>query len=206
MTLKTALQNSAQALNIALTDTQSDHLLQYLHLLHKWNQAYNLTAVRDINEMLDRHIIDSLTVLPYLHGHRHCDVGTGAGLPGVPLAIMRPEDEFILVDSNGKKTRFLTQVIYELQLQNITIVNQRIETYQHEPFDTIMSRAFASLADMVDVTRHLCGPSTIIIAMKSGHVATELPALESDWNFEIHEIKADKQSPARTLVILQCVK
>lgn len=125
-------------------------------MLNKWNKAYNLTSVRDPQQMLVRHIMDSIVVEPHLHGQRFIDVGTGPGLPGIPLAIVRPESHFTLLDSLGKRVRFLRQVQHELQLENITPVQSRVEDFPAEPpFDGVISRAFASLQDMIRWCNHL---------------------------------------------------
>ncbi|AUC42845.1 16S rRNA (guanine(527)-N(7))-methyltransferase RsmG [Dickeya solani] len=150
------LNSLLQRAGIALTDRQKDQLLQYVALLHKWNKAYNLTSVREPEQMLVRHIMDSLVVEPHLVGSRFIDVGTGPGLPGVPLAIARPNAHFVLLDSLGKRVRFLRQVQHELNLGNIEPVQSRVEDFPAEPpFDGVISRAFASLQDMVNWCHHL---------------------------------------------------
>ncbi|NAT77340.1 16S rRNA (guanine(527)-N(7))-methyltransferase RsmG [Dickeya dadantii] len=150
------LNSLLQRAGIALSDRQKDQLLQYVALLHKWNKAYNLTSVREPEQMLVRHIMDSLVVEPHLAGSRFIDVGTGPGLPGVPLAIARPDAHFVLLDSLGKRVRFLRQVQHELNLGNIEPVQSRVEDFPAEPpFDGVISRAFASLQDMVNWCHHL---------------------------------------------------
>ena len=145
----------AQA-GISLTDQQKQQLLGYVGLLDKWNKAYNLTSVRDPKEMLVRHILDSIVVNPFLKGNRFIDVGTGPGLPWIPLAIVRPESHFTLLDSLGKRVRFLRQVQHELKLTNIEPVQSRVEEFLPEPpFDGVISRAFASLQDMLSWCHHL---------------------------------------------------
>lgn len=145
----------AQA-GISLTDQQKQQLLGYVGLLDKWNKAYNLTSVRDPKEMLVRHILDSIVVNPFLQGERFIDVGTGPGLPGIPLAIVRPESHFTLLDSLGKRVRFLRQVQHELKLTNIEPVQSRVEAFLPKPpFDGVISRAFASLQDMLSWCHHL---------------------------------------------------
>ena len=141
---------------ISLTDHQKNQLVAYVGMLDKWNKAYNLTSVRDPNVMLIRHILDSIVVAPYLQGTRFIDVGTGPGLPGIPLAIVLPQAHFTLLDSLGKRVRFLRQVQHELKLENITPVQSRVEAFPAEPpFDGVISRAFASLNDMVSWCKHL---------------------------------------------------
>nr|WP_247666745.1 16S rRNA (guanine(527)-N(7))-methyltransferase RsmG [Pectobacterium versatile] len=141
---------------MVISDKQKNLLIQYVDMLNKWNKAYNLTSVRDPQQMLVRHIMDSIVVEPHLHGQRFIDVGTGPGLPGIPLAIVRPESHFTLLDSLGKRVRFLRQVQHELQLENITPVQSRVEAFPAEPpFDGVISRAFASLQDMISWCSHL---------------------------------------------------
>jgi len=156
MTLKSQLESLAQQASLELAEQQVNLLIQYVELLNKWNKAYNLTSVRDPNEMLVKHIMDSLMVGPTLDGNSFIDVGTGPGLPGIPLAILYPEREFVLLDSLGKRITFLKQVVFQLQLNNVTPILSRVEKYQPEiPFDGVLSRAFSSLNDMVTWCKHL---------------------------------------------------
>lgn len=157
---------------------QQERLLEYLALLSRWNKTYNLTAVRDEAQMVTRHLLDSLAIAPHLTGQRLLDVGTGAGLPGVPLALLFPERDFHLLDSNGKKTRFLFQVKTALCLDNIVVHQARVEAFRvTEPFETILSRAFASLQDMVHGCRHLLATGGRLLAMKGAYPTQELAAV-----------------------------
>ena len=152
---------------IVITDTQKSQLVQLVELLHKWNKAYNLTSVRDPDAMLVKHILDSLVVSPHLHGERFIDVGTGPGLPGLPLAIINPDKQFVLLDSLGKRINFIRQVIQELGLTNVTPVKSRVEEYQPEVgFDGVLSRAFASLEDMLSWCHHLPSEQGCFLALK----------------------------------------
>ncbi|MEB3734334.1 16S rRNA (guanine(527)-N(7))-methyltransferase RsmG [Halopseudomonas pachastrellae] len=179
------LAHGARQLGIDLTEDQQEQLLAYLTLLNKWNKAYNLTAVRNPDEMVSRHLLDSLSILPYIQGERWLDVGSGGGMPGVMLAIMFPARRFTLLDSNGKKTRFLTQVKTELGLTNLEVINSRVEAFNVEqPFDGITSRAFASLADFTHLTRHLGSPDTRWLAMKGVYPEDELAAMPVDFQLE----------------------
>jgi 16S rRNA (guanine527-N7)-methyltransferase len=182
------LQQGLAALGVSLSVDKQTQLLDYLALFAKWNKAYNLSAVRDINAMLGRHLLDSLSVLTYLEGYynsnelRLIDVGTGGGLPGVPLAIARPDWQLSLLDSNGKKTRFLVEVVARLGLQNVTVLNQRVETLQPEPlFDAAISRAFASLQDMVNGCQQLVVESGTLWAMKGQFPDAEIAAMDPNW-------------------------
>lgn len=179
------LADGAAELGIELSDGQSRLLLEYLALLQKWNKAYNLTAVRDPAEMVSRHLLDSLSVLPYVDGERWLDVGSGGGMPGIILTIMRPDTQFLLLDSNGKKTRFLTQVKLELGLSNLKVFQGRVEAFQTETgFDGIVSRAFSSLADFTQMTRHLSHAKTRWLAMKGQYPEEELAALPVDFEVD----------------------
>ena len=170
----------AQLPGPALAAGQVAQLLAYLDLLARWNRSYNLTAVRDPVEMVTRHILDSLTVLPWVPGGRLLDAGTGAGLPGIPLAIARPELQVTLLDSAGKKIRFLNHVCRELRLDHAVPLQARLESYEAEtPFDAIVSRAFASLAAFARAARHLAGAAPLL-AMKGRYPEQELAALP-DW-------------------------
>ena len=175
------------SLDTPLSDKQQSQLLEYLKLLRKWNQAYNLTAVRDPVEMVDKHIIDSLLVLPILDKEfkQHdapafADVGSGAGLPGIPLAIARPHWQITLIDSNGKKTGFLTTVKRELALTNTSVINARVETLE-QSFDAIICRAFAALDDIINLTTPLWRQETSLWAMKGKYPGEELRLLPKSY-------------------------
>ncbi|MDH0895626.1 MULTISPECIES: 16S rRNA (guanine(527)-N(7))-methyltransferase RsmG [unclassified Pseudomonas] len=181
------LAQGAQALGVALSAEQQQRLLGYLALLIKWNKAYNLTAVRNPDEMVSRHLLDSLSVVPFVAklGDSWLDVGSGGGMPGVPLAILFPDKRFTLLDSNGKKTRFLTQVKLELGLANLEVVHSRVEEFQPEaPFAGICSRAFSSLEDFSNWTRHLGNGDTHWLAMKGVQPDDELQALPADFRLQ----------------------
>ena len=177
------LRSGAEAQSINLTDEQITLLLNYLQLLHKWNKAYNLTAIRNPEQMLPLHLLDSLSIIPFVQGEDILDVGTGPGLPGIPLAIFYPERKFTLMDSNGKKTRFLFQVKNELGLNNVAEIQSRVEAYQPEQsFDAITSRAFTSLSDMVEKTSHLLKKNGRFYAMKGQYPHQELRELPKHYN------------------------
>lgn len=167
-----------QQMEINLADEKLDKLLQYHALLVKWNKAFNLTAVRDPLEMVTRHLTDSLSVLPYIDVERLIDVGSGPGLPGIPLAICRPDLPITLLDSNIKKSRFQFQAKAELGLENVDVVHERVEKFiPEQPFDGVISRAFASIQDMLHWTEHLCSDEGIFLAMKGMYPVDELEQL-----------------------------
>ncbi|EDL6005764.1 TPA: 16S rRNA (guanine(527)-N(7))-methyltransferase RsmG, partial [Salmonella enterica subsp. enterica serovar Typhimurium] len=189
---------------ISLTDHQKTLLVAYVYMLHKWNKAYNLTSVRDPNEMLVRHILDSIVVAPYLQGQRFIDVGTGPGLPGIPLAIVLPDAHFTLLDSLGKRVRFLRQVQHELKLENITPVQSRVEAYPSEPpFDGVISRAFASLNDMVSWCHHLPGEKGRFYALKGQLPGDEIASLPDNFSVEsVEKLRVPQLEGERHLVII----
>jgi 16S rRNA (guanine527-N7)-methyltransferase len=165
-------------MEISLSEEQQQKLLDYLALLLKWNRAYNLTAVRDPMEMVPRQLLDSLSILTFIQGQRLLDVGTGAGLPGIPLAIVRPEMAFTLLDSNGKKTRFVQQARMELGLENVDVVQGRVEDHRAEGYHTITCRAFATLPKIVGLTQHLAAAGALLVAMKGTVPEEEIRELE----------------------------
>jgi len=181
MNLEQQLAQGITAMGLDISEQQQAALMDYLRLLEKWNKAFNLTAVRDPAEMVSRHLLDSLSILPYVKGPRCIDVGSGGGLPGIPLAIVRPDLEITLLDSNGKKSRFQFQAVTALKLNNVQVENKRVEQYQPEQrFDQIISRAFSSMEDMVNWTLHFADQDTQWLAMKGVYPEDELAALPGD--------------------------
>ncbi|WP_341936885.1 16S rRNA (guanine(527)-N(7))-methyltransferase RsmG [Marinimicrobium sp. C2-29] len=175
------LKAGLRDMGLDLEADTSKRMLTYLSEFHKWNKAYNLSAVRDLDAMVHRHLLDSLSVLPRVSARspgRLIDVGTGGGLPGIPLAIALPDCQVTLLDSNGKKTRFLFHIKTLLGLDNVQVENRRVEAFAPEvPYDLVISRAFASLADMVDGCAHLVAPEGIFMAMKGLYPEHELAAV-----------------------------
>ncbi|AAM87685.1 glucose inhibited division protein B [Yersinia pestis biovar Microtus str. 91001] len=191
---------------ITLPDQQKHQLIGYVELLDKWNKAYNLTSVRDPQQMLVRHILDSIVVNPHLQGSRFIDVGTGPGLPGIPLAIVRPDAHFTLLDSLGKRVRFLRQVQHELGLNNIEPVQSRVEAFTSEPpFDGVISRAFASLQDMLSWCHHLpAKPEGRFYALKGVRPDDELAVLPEDIVLEsVIKLDVPELDGERHLIILK---
>lgn len=164
------LRAGTEALGLSLHQSQYDQLLEYLYLLEKWNQVYNLTAISGLPKMLSYHLLDSLSIMPRMMDCRKAmDIGSGAGLPGIPLAIAMPDSAWVLLDSNSRKTRFMRQAIAHCGLKNAQVVQTRVQDY-HAPDspDFIVSRAYASLSDFCDSVAHLMAPSTCLLTMKTG--------------------------------------
>ena len=181
------LQRGLLALGATLTDAQIERLERYLALLEKWNRVYNLTAIREPERMVTHHVLDSLAILPHVRGTRALDVGSGAGLPGIPLAIARPELAVTLLDANHKKAAFLQQVVAELALANAAVASARVESCPTDArFDTIVSRAFADLGEFVAASARLLAPGGVIAAMKGVHPRDEIARLPA--GFRVREI------------------
>ncbi|BCN94446.1 ribosomal RNA small subunit methyltransferase G [Thiomicrorhabdus immobilis] len=200
--LRAVLIEGLDNLQIELSAEQIDKLMAYLALLQKWNKVYNLTAIRDPQEMLIKHLLDSLAVVPYIKQNRIIDVGTGGGLPGIPLAICFPEKQIDLLDSNSKKTRFLIQAKAELGLVNTQVIHSRVEEYQPEPlYEAVISRAFASIQDMLDWTHHLIPQGGIWWAMKAQKDFEDLTKLPGLVKVEdVIELHVPKLNAERMLV------
>lgn len=198
------LQKLLAQTTLSLSDDQQHKLVVLVEQLHKWNKAYNLTSVRDPQLMVSRHIMDSLVVLPHLQGQRFIDVGTGPGLPGLPLAIAAPEKEFVLLDSLGKRIRFIRQICHELKLKNVTAVQSRVEDYQPGlKFDGVISRAFASLNDMLTWCQHLPNSQGKFYALKGVYPETELADLSTQFSTEeIIRLQVPEADGERHLVII----
>lgn len=182
--LRRRLSAGIAQLGLVIPEEAQDQLVAYLEQLHKWNKTFNLSGIRDPEVMLSHHLLDSLSVLPHIDGTRIADVGTGAGLPGVPLAICLPHCHFLLIDSNSKKTRFIFQTAATLGLANVEVVRTRVEDYAPEPaVDIVTSRAFASLADFVTGCRHLLreGNGAKLLAMKGRMPEDELLEMPNDF-------------------------
>lgn len=199
--LTAGIRKGLQFFDMTVSQKQLSLLNDYLNLLNKWNKAYNLTAIRNIHDMLDRHLIDSFSIASFLQGQDFIDVGTGPGLPGIPLAILFPDRQFHLLDSNGKKTRFLQQAKLELKLDNIMVHNQRVESLEADAqFDGVLSRAFTTLDDMLEKCQHLCRKGGYFYAMKGIYPEDELKHVKQDY--EVHVLNWPGNDSERHLVTI----
>ena len=209
MTLHSKLQTLISETELKLSEDQIALLIQYVELLNKWNKAYNLTAVRDPAEMLVKHIMDSLMVGEHLKGQSFIDVGTGPGLPGIPLAILFPEKQFVLLDSLGKRITFLRQVVFQLKLKNVKPLLSRVEKYQPEVlFDGVLSSAFSSLNDMVTWCQHLIADEQgRFYALKGQNPVDEIDKLPENIKIiATHQIVVPQLVGERHLIELKKVK
>ena len=198
------LSDGLAAMNLSLSESQQQQLLAFLALLNKWNKAYNLTAVRDERVMVSRQLLDSLSILPWVTTDHLLDVGAGGGLPGIPLAIVFPEKRFTLLDSNGKKTRFLNQCVLELGLGNVEVIHGRAEDCQpDQPFTQISSRAFTALENLVTWCGQLLASEGEFLAMKGQYPDDEVAALPAGWQVEAsHSLKVPGADGERHLLIV----
>ena len=189
--LLVVLKNCLKNCELIVTEEQQQLLILYVLMMHKWNKAYNLTSVRDPKQMVIKHIIDSIVVTPFLDKTHYIDVGTGPGLPGIPLAIMCPDKQFILLDSLGKRVRFMKQVAYELKIDNIQPVQSRVEDFVPDvKIDGVLSRAFASLKDMLHWCQHLVDSHGVFLALKGQLSIEELDELPLGFRLQ-ETIKLD---------------
>jgi len=196
------LASGARDLGIELDDIRTETLLELVDELERGNALFNLTAIRDRPGMLRKHVLDSLSLQPYLRGARLADVGTGAGFPGLVLAIVNPERRFTLIEATGKKARFVEQTAARLRLSNVSVVNSRSESYRpFELFDTVVARALSSLADFVAYAGHLCAPGGRLLAMKGKRPDDEVSALPRSFRvLAVHRLSVPGLPDERHLV------
>jgi 16S rRNA (guanine527-N7)-methyltransferase len=203
--LKEAFSGALLANGWSIDPKVQAKMLVFLEMLLRWNKVFRLTAIDDPTQALWLHILDSLAILPFLHGDRIIDVGSGGGLPGIPLALAVPDKQFVLLDSNGKKTRFMQQVVLELSLPNVTVVQERAEIFRPpEGFDSIITRAFATLQIMVEQTGHLSRAGGRFLAMKGTYPAEELTQLPKEYAPpDVHRLSIVGLDAIRHLVCIQ---
>lgn len=179
------LSHALASNQLQVNANQQKQLVAYLQLLQSWNHVFNLTSITDVTDMVNLHIIDSLLIYPYLQNKYHLDVGSGAGLPGIPLAIINPEHQWTVLDKNGKKCRFMTQAVAELKLPNVSVIHNRCETFHPaQSFDNIVSRAFGSLRFFIETTHHLLASQGTLIAMKGKFPQQELDDIPDGFMIE----------------------
>lgn len=199
--LLSELLAGAAQLPLPLTDAVAKQLIELLQLLHKWNSAYNLTAIRTYEQMLTHHLLDSLAVAPFVTGARVLDVGTGAGFPGLPLSFYFPEKYFVLLDSNGKKIRFIDHVVSHFGLKNVDPQQQRVENFRSEQlFDVIICRALGEMRDIIQASQHLLAPTGRWLFMKGTYPQAELDAIP--LAAEVHTLQVPGVEAQRHLVIV----
>jgi 16S rRNA (guanine527-N7)-methyltransferase len=206
LSLEEDIARGAQAMGVGLSKEAGATMAAHLRLVEKWNRVHNLTAVRETEQMVVLHVLDSLSLLPHLgEAKRVVDVGTGAGFPGIPLAIARPEVSFTLLDSSHKKCSFLEQVRTELKLSNVSVACERVEQYRPpEPFDTVASRAFAELSDFVTQSQHLAAPRARFLAMKGVYPFEEIARMPATHRVaQVVELAVPSLEAKRHLVLLE---
>ena len=187
--LKENIEEGCGKLNQESSDEQVTRYASLLTELERWGARVNLTAIREISDMISGHLLDSLAVRPFLHGSNIIDIGTGAGFPGLPLAIAEPDRTFTLLDSNGKKINFVQHIVTRLGLENVTPVKARSENYVcNEPFDTVIARALASIPKIIELGGHLLGEKGVLLALKGKYPAEELEQLPDLWRWESEEV------------------
>ncbi len=198
------LADGLAKMGLSVDGAIQERLIHLLDLMRKWNRAYNLTSRKGMDDMVARHLLDSLALLPYLHGSRLIDVGSGAGLPSIPLALVCPERQFVSLDCVTKKGRFRTQAMIELGLKNMEVVTSRVEAYRPEQrFDSVISRAFATIEDMLSVSGHLLGSGGRFLAMKGVYPEAELAQIPAAYRVEVvQELQVPYLNAARHLVIV----
>jgi len=203
--LERRLEKGAEELGLELSRDARTQLLKHLALVEKWNRVYNLTAVRDGTKAVYVHLLDSLAAVPYLTGTRFLDVGSGAGFPGIPIAVARPDIRMVLLESNHKKSAFLKQATAELQLKNAQAVCERAESWRPaEQFDCIVSRALAELSEFIALTQHLLAPGGVIAAMKGVHPFEEIERVPSEFRVrQVHALAVPGLDAERHLVLIE---
>jgi 16S rRNA (guanine527-N7)-methyltransferase len=200
------LVHGTARMGVTLTEPDAERLVRLLDELERWSRTYNLTAIRKRDDMLTHHLLDSLSVHPDLSGTTVADVGTGAGFPGLPLAVMNPERRFTLIDSNGKKIRFVQHAARELGLDNVEALHGRVEAVKGRAFDTVVARAFAALPELIVNVTPLCGPRTRVLAMKGKWPREEIAALPAGWRERgSRELAVPGLDESRCVIVLEPV-
>ena len=206
MSMSDQLKRGLIALGLTLDEEAQRRLLDYVALIDKWNRVYNLTAIRDPEKIVSHHLLDSLAVAPHLNAKRLLDVGSGAGLPGIPLALAKPDMHVTLLDSNHKKAAFLKQAAIELRLSNVDVCAERVESWDtQERFDVIISRALSEMGEFVQITRHLLAPDGVFAAMKGLHPYEEIGKLPPGYTVRhVLPLSVPGVDGARHLALIGC--
>lgn len=198
------LRHGAETLALGLPEAALGKLEEYLALLERWNRVYNLTAVREPERMVPQHLLDSLAVLPHIEGPRVLDVGSGAGLPGIPLAIAHADWQVVLLESNSKKAAFLRQALIELKLRNAEVVEERVEEYAGTAFDVVICRAFSDLPEFLRLAGRLCRPGGVLAAMKGLYPYEELAQIPAGFRLRrVADLAVPGIEGARHLVLVE---
>lgn len=204
--LEDSIESGVRAMGFPIDPEQARRLGVFLRMLEKWNRSINLTAVRDPHEMVARHILDSIAAMPWVRGPRLLDVGSGAGLPGLPVAIMRPDLRVSLLDSRGRRIQFLNLVAAQLELENVETVHCRVQQYRpRAKFDTLAARAFAAIPELLSATSHLCRRQGRILALKGHRPDTELRDLEQSHGVvtAVHRVDIPGLRAQRHIVVIE---
>ncbi|PCJ85026.1 MAG: 16S rRNA (guanine(527)-N(7))-methyltransferase RsmG [Thiotrichaceae bacterium] len=200
--LRQQLEFGLKQMGLHYSVEMQQKLVHYIQLIARWNKTFNLTAIRDVEEMVSKHLLDSLVVQPYIEGSLILDVGSGAGLPGIPFAITSPDKKFVLIDSNGKKTRFLVQAKIDLKLDNVEVIHQRVEDFQPMEeghriyFNVITARAYAATDDILKTTAHLQDDDTRILVMQGKldrQIKSEQYQLVDSYSLDVYGLDAERQ-------------
>lgn len=203
MTPEQQLSAGLKQLELPVDEGLIERCLYYLAMVQRWNRVTNLTAITDLAEMIDKHLLDSLSIHPWLSQGRILDVGSGAGLPGIPLALFNPDKDFILLDASGKKTRFMTQAVIELSLPNVRVEQARVEDFSGS-FDQVLARAFTSMAKLVESCSHLIAEGGSLLAMKGPDVFEEIKTVDQDrWQTKIEALPVNAEIGERYLTVVK---
>ncbi len=201
--LKSKIINIAGNVSESISNKNIDQFIVLLNELHKWNQKFNLTSIRNVDDMISGHLMDSLSAHPYIKGDSVVDIGTGAGFPGLPLAIINQNVNYLLVDSNGKKIGFINHIINLLEIKNVKTKKIRIENFfPHQVFDTVIARALSSLPNLIKLSQHLLKEEGVLISMKGKHPSDELKLLNDSWITDVREVSVESMSDKQRHIIL----
>ena len=201
--LKSKIINIAGNVSESISNKNIDQFIVLLNELHKWNQKFNLTSIRNVDDMISGHLMDSLSAHPYIKGDSVVDIGTGAGFPGLPLAIINQNVNYLLVDSNGKKIGFINHIINLLGIKNVKTKKIRIENFfPHQVFDTVIARALSSLPNLIKLSQHLLKEEGVLISMKGKHPSDELKLLNDSWITDVREVSVESMSDKQRHIIL----